>query len=253
MIPYYTDEAVTLYHGDCLDLLDRLDLTVDCIVTDPPYGETSLAWDRWPAGWPTAVSGAARSMWCFGSLRMFLDRRDDFVFWKLSQDVVWRKPRPLAVAGDRFARAHELAAFWYRGDWASLYREVMTRTYSGPPARVTRHDVPVGVYGAGTVAEYIEPGVRLVETVIEARSPDPRVGLHPTQKPVGILDLLIRYACPPGGTVLDLFAGSGSTAEAARLCGRRAVLIEADERYCEAIARRMSQGVLIAEPDEAVP
>ena len=72
--------------------------------------------------------------------------------------------------------------------------------------------------------------------------------LHPTEKPVGILDPLIRYACPPGGTVLDPFAGSGSTAEAARLTGRKAILVEADERYCELIARRMSQGVLTEEP-----
>ena len=102
MTPYYADDDVTLYHADCRELLDGSDITADCIVTDPPYGETSLAWDKWPDGWPTAVSGAARSMWCFGSMRMFLDRRDEFVFWKLSQDVVWEKQQGPGVAADRF-------------------------------------------------------------------------------------------------------------------------------------------------------
>jgi len=86
-------------------------------------------------------------------------------------------------------------------------------------------------------------GPRLMRSVIQVRSMHGRA-IHPTEKPVGLLDPLIRYACPPGGTVLDPFAGSGSTAEAARLSGRKAVLIEADERYCELIARRLQQDVL---------
>jgi site-specific DNA-methyltransferase (adenine-specific) len=81
-------------------------------------------------------------------------------------------------------------------------------------------------------------------SVIDARSLYRRNPIHPCEKPTGILDPLIRYACPPGGLVLDPFAGSGSTAEAARLSGRRAVLIEGDEAYCEAIALRLSQDVL---------
>jgi site-specific DNA-methyltransferase (adenine-specific) len=56
---------------------------------------------------------------------------------------------------------------------------------------------------------------------------------------------MIAYACPPGGLVLDMFAGSGSTLDAARSSGRRAVGIEADERYAEAAARRLSQPLLI--------
>jgi site-specific DNA-methyltransferase (adenine-specific) len=68
--------------------------------------------------------------------------------------------------------------------------------------------------------------------------------IHPTEKPVGVLDPLIRYACPPGGLVLDLFAGSGSTLDAARQSGRRAIGIEGDERYIEAAATRLSQDVI---------
>ena len=54
--PYYQDELVTLYHGRFEDVLPALGpLTVDLILTDPPYGETSLDWDRWPTGWPTLL------------------------------------------------------------------------------------------------------------------------------------------------------------------------------------------------------
>ncbi|WP_119731794.1 site-specific DNA-methyltransferase [Thermomonospora amylolytica] len=71
-----------------------------------------------------------------------------------------------------------------------------------------------------------------------------RGAIHPTQKPLGILTPLIEYACPPGGTVLDPFVGSGSTLEAARLTGRRAIGIELHEPYAEAAARRLAQAPL---------
>jgi len=65
-----------------------------------------------------------------------------------------------------------------------------------------------------------------------------------TEKPVSVLEDLIAYAVPPGGLVLDIFAGSGSTGRAARAIGRRAVLIEKRESQCEATAKRLAQGIL---------
>lgn len=68
--------------GDCREVLAGLPAdSADCIIADPPYGQTALAWDRWPSGWPAAVRRVLKpsgSMWCFGSLRMFMDRRDEF-------------------------------------------------------------------------------------------------------------------------------------------------------------------------------
>lgn len=242
MARYYCDESVTLYLGDCRTIVPEFNLTADCIVADPPYGETSLPWDRWPDDWPVAVSGAAKSMWCFGSMRMFLQQRDQFVFWHLSQDVVWEKNVGSGLLDDRFRRVHEQATHWYRGPWVEIHHEAIRNQYAGPRQADTEQTTPTQHSGR-RLKTWTDDGTRLAGSVIKCRSMN-GIARHPTEKPVGILDPLIRYACPPGGTVLDPFAGSGSTAEAARLTGRKAILVEADERYCELIAKRMSQGVL---------
>lgn len=243
MVPYYVDDSVQLFMGDCREIVPTLNLSVDLIVADPPYGETSLPWDRWPEDWPTAVSGAAKSMWCFGSMRMFLDRRDEFALWKLSQDVVWEKQQGISLAADRFRRVHEHALHWYRGPWTEQIHETPRDGVRGVSRAGKRSAAgPAWQAGRGASAD-VRDGSALLRSVLKVRNMNGRA-LHPTEKPVGILDPLIRYACPPGGTILDPFAGSGSTAEAARLTGRKTVLIEADEQYCELIVRRMSQTIL---------
>lgn len=241
--PYYSDGSVTLYHGDMREVLPALNVEPDCVCTDPPYGETALVWDDWPDDWPWLVADATNSMWCFGSMRMFLDRRHDFDGWKLSQDVVWEKQNGSGFAADRFKRVHEHVLHWYRGDWRQIHHvtpkvAVCWRTAANMGRAQPGHTGEIGQ------RNWQDDGTRLIRSVVQAPNMWRRGALHPTEKPTEILRPLIEYACPPGGIVLDPFAGSGSTAAAARLSGRRAVLIEAREDYCELIARRLAQDVL---------
>lgn len=246
--PYYQDASVALHHGrmeDILPLLDRF----DACVTDPPYGETSLAWDRWPTGWPALVAEHTDSMWCWGSLRMFLARHTDIeaAGWRLAQDVVWEKNTGTGAATDRFRRVHELATHWYQGQWRDIHH-VVPRV----PSTSNRHGrvgevIPKGTSRIQHQGEYgasacTDDGLRLTRSVIYAQNLR-GLALHHTEKPQPLLSPLIEFSVPEGGTVLDPFAGSASTLLAARNLGRRAVGIEADEAYCEKAARRLSSTV----------
>lgn len=245
--PYYSDEAVTLYHGDCREVLPSLDIVPRLVVADPPYGETSLRWDRWPDHWPDAITASgARSMWCFGSLRMFIDRGEEFAGWRLSQDVIWSKPRGGVAYPDRATvRTHEIVAHWYRGDWSEIHHEQQRQEHHGPgKGTIHRGETGPAWNGARRAHSWTDDGTRALSSVIECQTMRMRGTGHPTEKPTGILEPLIAYGCPPGGLVLDPFAGSGSTLAAAVATGRRAVGIEADEAYCEVIANRLQQGVL---------
>ena len=238
MDAYYQDDLVTLYHGDYRDGIDGL--TADAIVTDPPYGETSLEWDQWPTGWLATAAKITDALWCFGSFRMFHEHADEFGAWKFSQDVIWRKNAGTGFASDRFKRVHELATFWYRGDWADVHHDPPLEPSGMPTKGRTIKRGPTAHYGKQGEVGWIDEGTRLKHSVIDVRNMHGRA-VHPTQKPEGIVAPLIEYSVPVGGLVVDLFAGSGTTLLAARNLGRRAIGFEVNEQYAEAAALRLSQ------------
>ena len=221
--PYYTDDAVTLYHGDCL-VIDEW-VSADVLVTDPPYGMayTSNARVRRASYSPIAgddtthVRNIALSRW---------GKRPALVFG------TWRKARPesasLVLTWDKgpSVGAGDICLPWglsteevyVLGDWPPITPGGRARE-GGSPARSS---------SVLRVDNY--------NTQAEAR-PD-----HPTPKPVSLMELLIAKC--PDGTIADPFAGSGSTLVAARNLGRRAIGVELEERYCEVIARRLAQDVL---------
>jgi len=242
MEPYYADDLVQLYLGDFREVLPQLNTSFALVVADPPYEETSIAWDRWPDGWPAVMADYSEAMWCFGSMRMFLNRFREFdPYWNLSQDVVWEKNNGTGFASDRFKRVHEHALHWYRGDWGNVHHDVPRVPATAKRGGDTKRKSS-GHTGAIEASLYVDDGLRLARSVQKFESV--RGGIHPTEKPVGLLDRLIQYGCREASSLLDPFAGSGSTLVAARNLGRRAVGIEVREEQCEATAKRLSQGVL---------
>lgn len=246
--PYFDDGRVSLYVGDCREVLPALGITADLVLADPPYGETNLAWDRWPEGWLDVAAKASRSLWCFGSLRMYLEHGGEFTAagWKLSQDIIWEKHNGSSSAKDRFKRVHEQPTHWYRGAWSGVHHEVPVTQDAVKRQVRSKHRPPQ--WGDLGAAAYVseDGGPRLMRSVIYARSMHGRA-IHKTQKPGALLEPMITYGCPPGGLLVDPFSGSGSALMIARQTGRRAVGIERLERHAEESARWLSQMTLTVE------
>jgi site-specific DNA-methyltransferase (adenine-specific) len=247
MTLYYDDGRATLYHGDMRELSGAVG-DVDCCVTDPPYGETNFGWDTWPNGWPDVIAEVTRSLWSFGSMRLFLTRYSEFKAWRLSQDLVWAKNRCSDTNRDRFGRAHEFMLHFYRGPWADVFHTPPREAATSKPRVNRRKAVTHGHTGPRIESLDVRDGTRRM-TSVQYSPLMHRLSVHPSEKPQQILAPLIAYACPPGGVVLDPFAGSGSTLLAANALGRRAIGIEADEKYCEIAARRLArvEGPVLAE------
>jgi site-specific DNA-methyltransferase (adenine-specific) len=245
--PYYQDDLVTLYQGDVREILPSLSLPdLSCVLADPPYGETSLTWDRWVPGWPSFVFDHLRdgiSLWCFGSTRMFMRHATEFAFWRLAQDVVWEKHNGSNSAADRFRRVHEMALHWYRGEWSQVYAApVYTPDATKRTVRRKKRPPQWGEIGEHTYTSE-DGGPRMMRSVIYARSEHGRAE-NETQKPIAIVRPLVEHSCPVGGLLLSLFSGSGTDLVTAKQLGRRAVGIELREGQCEIAARRLSQNVL---------
>lgn len=240
MILAYQKDGISLYHGDFRQGIEFF-AQFDAIVTDPPYGQTSLTWDQWVPGWPGLMP--AKSLWCFGSLRMFTEHWDDFDGWQMSQDLVWEKHNGSSFHADRFRRVHEQAVHFYKGEWRDVHHETPT-TADAVKKTVRRKERPthMGEIENSTYTSQ-DGGPRLMRSILKVRSEHGRA-VHPTQKPLWVVSPLIEYACPVGGTICDPFAGSGSTLIAARDLGRNAVGFEISAEYCERAAERLRQGSL---------
>jgi site-specific DNA-methyltransferase (adenine-specific) len=245
-----TAEIIT---GDCRTALDAR-APFDLLIADPPYGDTSLKWDRQVDGWwhkAEAMMKPNGSMWVFGSMRFFLANgpialNAGFV---VAQDIVWEKHNGSAFHADRFKRVHEHVVQFYRdGDaWGAVYNEVQ-KTADATARTVRRKKRPphTGHIEAGAYASE-DGGPRIMRSVVYMRSCHGRA-IHPTEKPVDLLDILIRTSCPPGGTVGDLFAGSGAAGEAARGAGRNYVGCEIDADMAAKARARLSEKLDLVTP-----
>lgn len=209
MKPYYDHPGITIYHGDCREILPQLP-KVDLVLTDPPYGiaydashsKYKNGIDRGNADWDIAPFEPA----CLLNLgdaiiwggNCFSSRLPDSPKW-----LAWIK----TARDDADIRQADMELAW-------------TNCIGRP--RVFHH-LWIGAYKAS------ESGVR---------------AQHPTQKPVELMAWCLNLK-PDAQTILDPFMGSGTTLRAAKDLGRKAIGIEIEERYCEIAARRLQQEVLI--------
>lgn len=251
--PYFEHSGVTIYHGDMLNVLPliypdstRDDQLPDLIIADPPYAQTSLQWDVWPHGWPDAAANVLKdtgSMWCFGSLKMFMQRSTAFGLWRFAQDIVWEKHNGSSFHADRFKRVHEQAAQFYRvgSQWEGVYKAPVTTPDA--TARTVRTKRRPNHMGKIDKTPYVseDGGPRLMRSVIYARSCH-GFAVNETQKPIALTAPLIESSCPPGGLILEPFGGSAPAAFYALNSGRRAVVCETRESQCEAAALRLILG-----------
>jgi site-specific DNA-methyltransferase (adenine-specific) len=214
--PYYQDEFVTLWHGDCRDVLPTLE-PVDLVLTDPPYGVTYNS-NRVTGRGAQPISNDGTRL----SLRLYREvipaLRAEHVLWFTRWDA-W--PDVWGDLGMHFPLRGLLV--WDKGHngmgdlkhWGNSYELIAS---AGTAQLTGSRD--------GSVLRF--KGVSR-----SARN-------HPTEKPVDLLRYFIDKIQPR--SVLDPFAGSGTTLVAAREAGARAIGIEVDERYCEVIAQRLAQG-----------
>ncbi len=206
MKPYYQDDAVTIYHGDCREIVPTLG-RFDLLLTDPPYG---IGYD----GQRISTGGhGGRKAYDFLGWDNTRPTRELFELLVASADahIIW--------GGNFFADFLPASEKWFVWDKGQ---------------RINQSD--------GELAYTSLPGAIRIYTLN-------RVALmqdgaqHPTQKPEELIRWCIEQV-EGTQTILDPFAGSGTTGRAAKDLGRKCTLIEKEERYCEIAARRMGQEVL---------
>lgn len=244
LVPYYEYGGISIYCGDCREILPLLP-KVDAVITDPPYGETALGWDARVPDWTKYAAMVASSMWVFGSLRMFMEMAANVELgdWKRSQEVIWEKHNGSGFHADKFRRVHELVVHFYRNEWSAIWKEPQV-THNAQKRTVRSKTKPAHFNPADNRCTYssVDGGPLLMRSVIRVHSCH-GYAEHPTQKPLGIIEPLIRYSVPPQGILADPFMGSGSTLVAAKNLGRQAIGIDISEENCATAVRRLRQDV----------
>ncbi len=233
MTPTYT-----LYHGDCLDILPTLEAgSVDAIITDLPYGTTACAWDEiipfapmWenvkqvlkPRG--AFVTTASQPF----TSKLVMSNLDWFRY-----ELIWEKDKATGHldAERRPMRKHEnIILFSANGNTYNPQIKLKAPENIRPISRRAPSD-NYGAYnesaprGIPLSMSYPLSVVKINTTNIGER------GLHPTQKPVALMEYLIRTYTNPGDTVLDFTMGSGTTGVACMRTGRNFIGIELDAEY----------------------
>jgi DNA modification methylase len=218
--PYFENDGITLYHGDCRDVLPKLQTEAfDFVLTDPPYLVSYTG--RWD-GDLKAIQGDSDPSWIhpvFSEVWRVLKNDSlclSFYGWPHADTFLgtWKKIgfRPVSLIA-------LLKQHWGFGRFTRAQHETAFLLAKGQPERPAQ----------------------AISDVLDWEQISPL--LHPNQKPMGAISKLLATYAPATGCILDPFCGSGTTLIAARALSRSAVGIEIEERFCEVAAVRLSQQI----------
>lgn len=217
--PYYTDDLVTLYHGDCREVTAWLE--ADVLVTDPPYGVDLGAQKDKRVGTGRLHKTAYAE---------YEDTHENLVnlVVPVIETALTRVVRGASFSGPHLQDMPK----------ATAVGGVFVPSASARHAWGFKTFLPVLFYGKDPT---LHRGAR--PNVIQSNAHAERNG-HPCPKPIEWMRWLVNRVALPGEVVTDPFAGSGTTLFAAKESGYRAIGVELDERYCEIAAKRLAQDTL---------
>lgn len=241
-----------VYCEDALAGLARIpDGSVDLILTDPPYNlgkdygnasdQQSVAdYLRWTEQW---IDAALPKLKANGSLYIFLTWRyspEIFVMLKqrmaMMNEIIWDRRVPSMGGSVRsFSSVHDTIGFFVKRKDYYFDLDAVRIAYDAATKKARSRSIFIG-------AKWLEVGYNPKDlwSVSRLHKEHPERADHPTQKPLEIIERMVKASCPPGGVVLDLFMGSGTTALAAKRCGRDFVGFELNPDYCAIIEQRLA-------------
>lgn len=239
----------------CADALAGMaalpDGSIDLIVADPPYGLgkdygndsdklDAQAYLRWTESW---IDIALPKLKPSGSLYIFLTWRyspEIFVMLKqrmtMMNEIVWDRRVPsMGGSTRRFSSVHDTIGFFVKSKDYHFDLDAVRIPYDAQTKKARSRSIFVG-------AKWLEIGYnpKDVWSVSRLHREHAERADHPTQKPLEIIERIIKASCPVGGIVLDPFMGSGTSAVAARRCGRHFTGFELNPDYCRLIENRLA-------------
>ena len=234
------DWTVDLMLGDCLEMMGEIEAgSVDMVLCDPPYGTTQ---NRWDAVVPFAPMWAAvqrvlksRGAALFTASQPFASALVMSNVEMFAYEWVWIKSKITGVLNAKKmpVRKHEQVLVFCDSKTTKTYN-AQGLVQSG---KVTKQGGSSDNYGVRSSEPYVQEWTNWPRDVLEIASEGKTV--HPTQKPVALMEYLIKTYTNPGETVLDFTMGSGTTGVACMNTGRRFIGIERDEGYFAIAEKRI--------------
>ena len=238
---------LTLLKGDCLDRMKEIpDGSVDMVLTDPPYGTTACSWDSvipfepmWTQLKRITKKNGAVAMTAsqpFTSALVMSNPKD------FKYDWAWRKPKGTGHLNAKKMpmRDKEDILVFYASQCSYNPQFSNGTPYKNKAGNPNKSTSQTDSYGAYTNFRYENDGKRYPRQVIEFGVVE-RGTVHPTQKPVALMEYLIKTYTNPNETVLDFTMGSGTTGVAAMNLGRKFIGIELDDKYFAIAEERIKQ------------